>query len=179
MILLTGKHAATRLTGIVHPKYQVHRFSVHLTVRTVYAVDPTGEVDFGGNEYVAADRIAVATQRRRSEDRYEWWELARGCYFVEFNEALNLADDEIGLLEPEQRLLRAGAAHVTTTLRGHVEPIETLLSVDTLRLLLKQNARISRVRVFRLTPAGSRAAAGGKRTTRRLRPPAETKSPRG
>ncbi len=177
MILLTGKHAATRLTGIIHPKYQVHRFSVHLTARQVYSLDPLGEVDFGGNEYVAAGRIEVATQRRRPEDRYEWWDLGRGVYFVEFNEALDLAEDEIGWLEPEQRLLRAGAAHVTTTLRGHVSPIETMLRVDTLRLRLKQNARISRLRVFRLTPAGPRTGAAAKRATRRLKPLAESEAP--
>ncbi len=177
MILLTGKHAVTRLTGIIHPKYQVHRFSVHLSVRQVYALDPLGEVDFGGNEYVAAGRIAVAAQRRRTEDRYEWWDLGRGCYVVEYNEALELAEDEIGWLEPEQRLLRAGAAHVTTTLRGHIAPIETLLHIETLRIQLKQNARISRLRVFRLTPPGARSGAAPKRATRRLKPLAESDTP--
>lgn len=153
MDLLTGKRAATRVAGILNPKYQVHGYSVNLTVRSLYSVDPVGQLDFGGNEYVPAGKLAIATHRRRPEDRYEWWDLGRGCYFVEFNETLELAEDEIALLEPDERLLRAGAAHVPMFLRGRIAPIETLLHVEALRLEVKQNARISRLRLFRLHPS--------------------------
>ena len=168
MDLLPGKLAAARVAGIINPKYQVHAYSVDLTVRSVYVVDPVGQLDFGGSEYVPAGRMAIATQHRRPEDRYEWWDLGRGSFFVEFNETLALAEDEIALLEPDERLLRAGAAHVPSFLRGHVAPIETLLHIDTPRLQVKQNARMSRLRVFRLRPvaASARSARAEKKPRR-------------
>ncbi len=160
---LPGKTAANRVAGIVNAKYQVHGYSVDVTVRSVSSVDPVGQLDFAGSEYTPAGRITISTHRRRPEDRYEWWDLGRGCYFVEFNETLELADDEIGLLEPDERLLRAGASHAPVFLRGRVAPVETLLQVDTLRLQIKQNARISRVRIFRFAPAGGSVSAVAKR----------------
>jgi len=137
MDLLAGKDAANRVAGMINAKYQVHRYCVHLTVKSVYSLDPVGQLDFGGNEYVPAGKIEIATQHHRPEDRYEWWDLGRGCYFIEFNETLELAENEIALLEPDERLLRAGALHVTIFLRGHVAPIETLLHVEALRLQVK------------------------------------------
>src|SRR5712692_5732045 len=118
MDLLPGKTAANRVAGMISAKYQVHGYSVDVTVRNVSPVDPAGQLDFAGSEYTPAGRITIATHRRRPEDRYEWWDLGRGCYFVEFNETLELAEDEIALLEPDERLLRAGASHAPVFLRG-------------------------------------------------------------
>ncbi len=177
MNLLSGKHGATRLKGIVSPKFQVHAYSVDLTVKNVYSVDPIGQVDFGGNEYQAAGKIAHATYARRPEDSHRWWELDRGCYAVEFNETLRLAEDEIALLEPSDRLLRAGASHATVFLRGHVAPVEMLLLVPTLTMHIKQNARISRLRVFRFDPSGASNLAAGKDTAQKTK--AGAKKPRG
>jgi hypothetical protein len=148
MQLLSGNDAANHIAGIIHPKYQVHGFSVHLTVRTIYGVDPVGKLDFGGGEYVPAGRVAMAPRQLRPEDNYLWWELNKECYFVECNETLNLAPDQIALIEPEDRLLRAGGWHAPLFVRGHVDPVELLLTVGVLQLRVKENARIARVRVF-------------------------------
>ena len=118
------------------------------------ALDPIGAVDFGGSEYVAAGRFPLATQRRRPEDRYEWWDLGRGSYFVEFNETLALEENEIALIEPHERLLRAGAAHVPLFFRGRPSTLEVLLHVEAVRLQVKQNARIAQVRLFRFGSDG-------------------------
>ena len=161
MQLLSGKAAAAHITGILHPKYQVHGFSVHLTARTISSLDSTGQVDFGGGEYVAAGRMEIAPQQLRLEDKYLWWDLSQGSYFIQCNEALRLGPNEIALIEPEDRLLRAGAWHVPLFVRGHIEPVELLLHVGAARLRVKENARIARVRLFRIegtktAPAGSR-----------------------
>jgi hypothetical protein len=150
MQLLSGKAAAAHITGILHAKYQVHGFSVHLTARTVSSLDPTGQIDFGGGEYVAAGRMEIAPQSVRIDDKYLWWDLSRGSYVVQCNEALHLAPNEIALIEPEDRLLRVGASHVPLFVRGHIEPVELLLDVGAARLRMKQNARIARVRLFRI-----------------------------
>ena len=150
MQLLSGKDATTHIAGIIHPKYQVHGFSVHLTVRKIYSLDPVGKLDFGGGEYVPAAREEVAPRRLRPEDNYLWWELDRESYFVECNETLSLAPDQIALIEPEDRLLRAGGWHVPLFVRGHVAPVELLLTVGVLQLRVKENARLARVRLFRI-----------------------------
>jgi deoxycytidine triphosphate deaminase len=150
MQLLSGSDTADHVSGIIHAKYQVHGFSVHLTVRKIYAVDPVGKLDFGGAEYVPAGRLEVATHQLRPEDKYLWWELDKDCYFVECNETLNLAPDQIALIEPEDRLLRAGGWHAPIFVRGHVDPVELLLTVGVLQLRVKENARIARVRLFRI-----------------------------
>jgi deoxycytidine triphosphate deaminase len=150
---LSGKDAASRVTGMISAKHQVHGFSVDLTVKNIFALDPTGRVDFGGGEYMPAGRMAVAPLRRNPEDKYQWWELGRGCYFVEFNETLELPPDEMALLEPDERLLRAGASHTSNFLRGRIAPVEALLQVEALTMMVKQNARVSRLRVFKLAAA--------------------------
>ncbi len=161
---LTGKEI--RVTGMVSPKHQVHGYAVDLTVRKIHVVDPTGRVDFGGSEYIPAGRIELAALRRNPEDKYLWWELSRGAYFLEYNESLDLAADEVAVLEPDDRLLRAGAAHAGLYLRGKQSPLEMLLDVNVTRILIKQNARVSRVRVFRMpgvaAPAPELKAVSGK-----------------
>ena len=170
MDLITGKLAAARVQGILHAKYQVHGYSVSLTAKNIYEVDPTGQVDYGGGEYVAAGRLRVEPTRRRPEESYPWWNLGRGSYFVEFNEILELAEDEVGIFEPDERLLRAGASHPAVFLRGRIAPVETLLDVGALRIELKQNARISRLRLFKMgVPARSVPA------NRSRKPPKKTK----
>lgn len=157
MDLLTGKEAATRVSGIVQPKYQVHAYSIDLTAKNLYCVDANGKIDFGGSEYEPAGRMAIPSERRHPEDRYGWWKVGRGIYFVEFNESAELAADEMAVLEPDERLLRAGGSHPMVFLRGHVSPVETLLEVGAAQLEIKENARISRLRLFHLSKPGTTA----------------------
>ena len=150
MQLLSGKEAAEHVSGIVHAKYQVHGFSVHLTVRKIYAIDPMGKLDFGGGEYVPAGRLEITPIPLRAEDKYRWWNLSRESYFVECNETLSLDADQMALIEPEDRLLRAGASHVPLFVRGQLDPVELLVTVGAFQLHVKENARIARVRLFRV-----------------------------
>ena len=82
--------------------------------------------------------------------KYLWWELDRDSYFIECNETLSLRPDQIALIEPEDRLLRAGGWHAPMFVRGHVDPLDLLLTVGVLQLRVKENARIARVRLFRI-----------------------------
>ena len=159
---LSGTEAAARLTGMISARHQVHAYALNLTARQIYALDPAGQVDFGGTEYAPSARTAVASLRKQREDKYEWWDLSRGCYVMEFNEGLKLADNEIAILEPDDRLLRCGATHSTTFLRGQGERLESLLFVGTMSVQIKQNARVSRVRIFRFGAPPAAAAAKGK-----------------
>ncbi|HEV2488275.1 MAG TPA: hypothetical protein VGT03_00580 [Candidatus Acidoferrales bacterium] len=174
MELVTGKEAAARVRGMINAKYQVHRYSVYLTVKNVFNIEPTGRVDFGGKEYAMAGRVALATKKRSPEDRYLWWGLGRGSYFVEYNETLELAEDEIAVLEPDERLLRAGGTHATIWLRGKIEPMEMMIEIGALNLELKDNARTSRIRVYKLEgqttidlSEGEETKKGGKKPRQR------------
>jgi hypothetical protein len=154
MELLTGKQAAQRVKGILNDKYQVHGYWVDLTIRSIACVDPVGRLDFGGGEYVPAGIVPLSPRRLRAEDNYKWWELDRGCYIIAYNETLALAENEIALLEPDPRTLRTGASHVPVFLRGDLAPMDALLNVQAQHLTVKQNARVSRLRVFRLGSNG-------------------------
>jgi deoxycytidine triphosphate deaminase len=172
MQLLSGKDAATHIAGIIHPKYQVHGFSVHLTVRKIFTIDPAGKLDFGGGEYSPAGRVELTPNPLRPDDNYRWWDLGRESYFVECNEMLSLAADQMALIEPEDRLLRAGASHVPLFVRGHLEPVELLLSVGVPQLRVKENARIARVRLFRIdeeTKASRSSRTNGSAKTSRAK----------
>jgi deoxycytidine triphosphate deaminase len=158
---VSGQEAAARLTGMISPKYQVHGYSIDLTAKQIYGLDPSGKVDFGGTEYVPSARLPVSSLRRQTEDRYEWWDLTRGSYMLEFNENLALAANEFAIIEPDDRLVRCGAMHGTTFLRGKGERLETLLVVGAMSVQIKQNARVSRVRVFRFGAPQAASAAGG------------------
>jgi deoxycytidine triphosphate deaminase len=153
MELVQGKQAVKRVGNLLSPKHQVHGYAVDLTAKQISSLNPTGEVDFGGSEYVAAQPAPVPTHQKHSQDRYQWWTLVHGAYQVEFNETLELAPDEIALLEPHERLLRAGASHPAQFLRGTLDPLTVLLSVVSARIQIKQNARIATLRIFRLRDA--------------------------
>ena len=159
---VSGQEAAARLTGMISPKYQVHGYSIDLTAKQIFGLDPSGQVDFGGTEYAPSARLPVASLRRNKEDKYSWWDLARGCYVMEFNENVALKPNEFAIIEPDERLLRCGATHGTTFMRGQGERLETLLIVGTMSVQIKQNARVSRVRIFRFgpPPAATASAAG-------------------
>jgi len=150
MQLVSGKEAVQRVRNLISEKHQVHAYGVELTARAIHTLNPTGEVDFGGSEYAPAQAAPLPTHQKHSQDRYQWWTLMHGAYQVQFNESLELSEDEIGLLEPHERLLRAGAEHPVQFLRGRMSSLTTLLTVGCARLQIKQNARIAILRVFRL-----------------------------
>ncbi len=158
---VSGAAAAARLKGMISPRYQVHGYSIDLTAKQIYALDPSGQVDFGGTEYAASARVPVASLRRNREDKYEWWDLSRGTYMLEFNESLALEPNEFAIVEPDERLIRCGAFHGTSFLRGQGERLETLLVVGTMNIHIKQNARVSRVRVFQFEAGQAKAAGEG------------------
>jgi hypothetical protein len=177
MKLLNGHEAVAHVKGILSDKHQVHGYSVDLTVKNIWRVNPTGQLDFGGGEYVPAGHFPIEPHRLRPEDNYQWWELDRGCYFIEFNETLELGDEQIALLEPDPRTLRTGATHASVFLRGNSEKLETLFDVQAQHLTLKQNARVSRLRVFRVNestkpvgmPQKPKAAGNAPKSSKRPR----------
>lgn len=177
MQMLSGKLSVARLSGILNPQYQVHGYCVQLTARRIFAIEPTGQIDFGGNEYAAAGRIEIASQRLRREDRYRWWRLTAGAYFVECNESVELAENEMALIEPDDRLLRAGAWHVPFYVRGRVPSLQLLLYVGAAQLRIKENARLTLFRLFRISEGAETESSTSKSTAQKQKMPKRRKIP--
>ena len=163
MQLVSGKEAVQRVRNLINDKQQTHGYSVDLTAKQIYRLDPTGHVDFGGSEYAAAERHPLPAHQKHSQDRYQWWTLVHGAYAVEFNETLELGENEVALLEPNDRLLRAGAELPSQHLRGSHNPLSTLLSVTCAQVHIKQNARVATLRVFLMGGATAQAAKPAKK----------------
>ncbi len=76
---------------------------MHLTVSKIYAVDPRENWISAAANTLPPGEPRVEPHQLRPEDNYLWWDLDKETYFVECNETLNLAKDQIALIEPEDR----------------------------------------------------------------------------
>ncbi len=176
MRMLTGKEGAKRISGCISKRHQVHAYTVELTANQIYSLRATGAVDFGGSELLPAEPVPLPTFQKHSQDRYQWWTLVHGAYLVEFNETLDLRANETALLEPHERMLRAGAEHATRFLRGKMDPVYAILNITTGKIELKQNARISSLRFFSLDSASAAAPSPQTRKRPAKKKPAKKKS---
>ena len=127
------------LDGIVHEPTQTEGRGFDLTVSDVYEVTGPGRVDFGGGELEPAETTPHDSEKRDSEDDYEWWQLDAGQYLVEYNESLTESDMAF-TLQTRTELLERGASHPTVS----VTALPRMpLSVGGAGLSLKENARVS------------------------------------
>lgn len=135
--------------NIIHEKTQIDEDSIYLTVSKIFNLTTKGEIDFGGSEYKESEREIIEPVKRSLEDKYGWWELNPGEYFVMFNEKLQdiIPKDKTVILQPSERLIKTGAFHPTRVLnkRG---AISTILYVGNNGLKIKENARVSRLFVL-------------------------------
>lgn len=151
MRYLNGDEVAALTEGVVDEATQQHDYETDLTVSRVYRLMGAGAVDFGGSEYKAAPRTEVDPLKRKKDDDYGWWDLEPGTYIVRFNEVVTLAANHIAYVQPHERLLDAGAHHPTFYFRAQRPYLETLLTVGSGGLSIKENARVSKLLVLDLT----------------------------
>ena len=151
MRYLDGDAVAAQLAGIVHKDTQQHDYEVDLTVAEIFLVTGPGALDFGGSELQAAPREAIQPEKADPGDKYGWWKLAPGSYIVRFNERITQGDDHIAFIQPHERLLLAGGQHPAFHFRGQRDQLETLLIVGEGGLNIKENARLSKLLIVRLS----------------------------
>jgi hypothetical protein len=135
---MSGEKLTEYVEGIVHEDTQVGERGLDLTVAEIHEIEQPGRVDFGGGELEAATTAPHESQKRNTDDDYEWWDLDAGQYLVEFNEQVQA--DEPLVLQTREEIRDRGAFHPTLFVR-EIERIP--LSVPTGGLKLKENARIS------------------------------------
>jgi len=126
------------IDDVVHEETQTTRQGLDLTVADVFDIVEPGALDFGGDEYEAAEVTPHCSEKRSPEDDYEWWVLEPGQYLIEYNESLDTGDRF--MIQPSAGLLESGAVHPSLTVK---ELPRVPLTVGDAGLELKENARVS------------------------------------
>jgi hypothetical protein len=137
------------LSDVLHGDTQIESDSVSLTAASVNNLESAGDLDFGGSELKLGDRTAIAPEKRNTEDDYGWWELSGGTYLLELNENITYSNPFEAVIQPHDHLTWNGASHPTLWLTQDDADMRLLLplSVPDSGINIKENARVSRLRV--------------------------------
>ncbi len=119
-----------------------------LTVGRVGRLRTAGALDFGGSEYAEADVEWMEAERKAKDDKYGWWTLDSGTYQVEFNEGVSVPENSGVLLQIWSQALKAGVTHPTEVITASKNPLFTLIHVGNAGIRIKENARLSEVRLI-------------------------------
>lgn len=148
---ISGAEIYKKMKNAIHEKKQVAKDYCYLTVSQVYEIDGTGSLDFGGKELTIAPKKKLCPEKKQPEDQYGWWNLKEGSYLLEFNEGINLEDNEVAIIQPRKELLSNGCFHPTVLIMPHEEVATIPLVVGSNGLNIKENARISMLRITRMS----------------------------
>jgi deoxycytidine triphosphate deaminase len=149
MAYLEGERIKERVDDIIHLETQLKETSLDLTVSEIHRVTEAGQLDFGGGEFVQASLARLHPERNNPEDDYGWWNLKMGTYLIEYNEKIELNRDETAEMSPLPRILKTGAFVPSSHLTPPDGPdIQTILTVPACGVALKENCRISTLRIF-------------------------------
>jgi deoxycytidine triphosphate deaminase len=146
MKYLTGYDIKGLLDNIISEKKQVQRTSFDLTAGTVYELNGSSRLDFGGSEYQQLDRVLLEPRKKNPEDQYGWWGLSHGLYLLKYNELITLQPNQRGIIQMHSRLLESGIIHPARIIEDVGElfmPINVLKKTN-----IKENARISELLIW-------------------------------
>ena len=149
MNILEGSRLAQFLANMVYEKKQVHSVSVDLTVKSVAEISSGGSLDFGGSEFKPCARENIEPKKSDSAEKYGWWPLDEGDYFVEYNEELSLPSGHIAIIQPHERIIESGITHGTRLVTESDERLFMLIHVGRGGVRIKENARISNLIVLK------------------------------
>lgn len=119
-------------------QFSESRNAFYLTVKRIGKLYSGGSLDFGGSEYSEAVIEWMEPEKKAEDDKYGWWQLNEGSYWVEYNERIDL---------PE-KALKAGICHPTGIINEPREVLATMVNVGGYTVGIKENARISEVYVL-------------------------------
>jgi len=136
------------IKNLVYKDKQFHGKTLFLTLKKVYKIIGKGKVDFGGSEFVEADKQLFQPEKSNAEDKFGWWNLNPGNYWIEFNESFKSINEKLFIISPSRRILLNGTYHSTiVTIESEFSP-KALLVVGDNGISIKENARISLCKVF-------------------------------
>lgn len=138
------------LQNIIHEPTQFpeDKNLAFLTVGRVGRLKKPGALDFGGSEYAEAEVEWLEPELQAKDDKYGWWNLEPGTYQVEFNEGVSLSENSGVLLQIWDQALKAGVSHPTEVITDSESPLFTLVRVGNAGIRIKENARLSEVRLI-------------------------------
>ena len=118
-----------------------------LTVAQVFSFSAAGALDFSNKERVIPETKEILPEKQNPEDKFGWWELAKGAYKVKTNETVNMPDNLIAVAFTRTSLLRMGVFTQNGVWdAGFKGKSEFVLVVDNpFGMRLKQNARVAQL----------------------------------
>ena len=115
-----------------------------LTVKSIFAFEGAGALDFSNKERELPGTRELVPQKKSPEDQHGWWSLKPGAYKILTNETITLGKDLIGFAFTRSSLSRMGAfTHTGVWDAGFSGKSEFILHVaNPLGVKIKQNARV-------------------------------------
>lgn len=146
----TTKKITKLITNIIHEDTQFPGDEEvgYLTVDKVGKISNPGTLDFGGSEYTEADIEWIPPRKKSEDDKYGWWELDEGTYHVQFNEGLKTSEHDPVVIQIWKKALRNGVFHPTELITYSRDHLFTQLVVSEGGIGIKENARISVIRLL-------------------------------
>lgn len=123
-----------------------------LTVGAVFEFEGCGSLDFSNKERIVPLGKEILPKKENLQDKFGWWNLAKGTYKIRSNEVINLPKDLIAIAYSRTSLLRMGAfTHHGVWDAGFKGRSEFILVVENPNgINLKQNARIAQIIFVRI-----------------------------
>ena len=135
------------IEGFIDADTQLTPNGCDLTAGSIFEFKSAGKVDFSNKERQLPECIEVLAQKERQEDKFGWWDLARGIYKVKTNETVNLPNDLIAMAFSRTTLLRMGVftQHGVWDAGFKGKGEFTLVVDNPYGVKIKQNARVAQL----------------------------------
>lgn len=126
-------------------QFSESRDMLYLTVKRIGKIASGGSLDFGGSEYKEAEIEWIEPEKKSPDDKYGWWDLSKGSYWVVYNEEIDLPENTTLFFQPWEKAVLAGITHPSGIISEPRKLLATLVSVGDYTVGIKENARLSEV----------------------------------
>ncbi len=148
--IINPQDLQAHLPKLISAKKQISHLAIDLTVHKIFRPRKCGQLDFGGSEFQPAEWKVLPPIKESADVSYGWWELSNDVYLVQFNETLQLADKEVGLIQAHPRLIETGCLLTPQLVKSLRKEILLPLVAPKCSVRIKENARIAQIIVLEL-----------------------------
>ncbi len=145
MEYIKNKDFLQYVKNIISEKHQIKSHELHLTVSKIFEIHNKGSIDFGGSEEKKSQIPQLEPYKKNPKDKYGWWELEQGLYYVKINEKISIKENQLGIITPLKRTIDAGAI-INTEIITKNDTNDLKLSFFAFNGIdVKENARIAKL----------------------------------
>lgn len=121
-----------------------------LTAGNIFEFTSNASLDFSNKERILPQAKELLPQKKSSQDKFGWWNLAKGVYKVKTNETINMPNNLTACAFTRTSLLRMGAFTQNGVWdAGFCGKSEFILVIENpFGINLKQNARVAQLVFF-------------------------------